>query len=159
MATPNQPTDNNLDTPPVNDTPMPINHSVGKPKSGATRLVLGIILIAIIAIGVALLVHHKPNSLTNSSNPPAYVSITSNGFDPATITIKPNKAVVWTNNDTKAHQVASDPYPSDNALAGFKSASAINNGQTYSFVFNKAGSYSYHDDKNPSTFKGTVVVK
>ena len=52
---------------------------------------------------------------------PGQVSITSSSFIPATITVKVGQAVTWTNTDNASHTVASDPYPSDNTLAGLNS--------------------------------------
>jgi plastocyanin len=89
----------------------------------------------------------------------AQVSITNTGFVPATVTIKAGQAVTWTNNDTKPHVVASDPYPTDNALANFDSRQNLTTDDHYSSVFDKAGTYTYHDDLNPYALKGTVVVK
>ena len=73
--------------------------------------------------------------------------------------IKAGQAVVWTNKDNAPHAVASDPYPTDNTLRQFNSLTNISPSDTYSFVFNKAGTYTYHDDRNPYSFIGTVVVK
>jgi hypothetical protein len=44
------------------------------------------------------------------------------------------------------------------SLAGFRDTSPLTQGQTYSFVFNAKGTYTY-DHLNPYTFKGMVIVK
>jgi plastocyanin len=90
---------------------------------------------------------------------PVQVNITNNGFVPATISVKVGQAVTWLNSDTAPHVVASDPYPTDNALAGFDSGQSLSVNDHYSFVFDKAGTYTYHDDLSPYTLLGTVIVK
>ena len=130
-------------------------------SSKTPRYLTGLITAVALIVIVVLVAHNKSSTppLTKSSNPPAYVSITSSGYLPATISIKKGQAVVWTNTTNATHDVDSDPYPSDNALAGFKSPSVLNDNQTYSFVFNETGTFSYHDDLNPGNYKGDVVVK
>jgi|GEM_PF-451603 plastocyanin len=90
---------------------------------------------------------------------PGQVSVTNDGFIPATIRVKVGQAVTWTDTDSSAHTVASDPYPSDNTLPGLNSEqNLITTNDQYTFVFQKAGTYTYHDDRNPYTFAGTVIV-
>jgi plastocyanin len=89
---------------------------------------------------------------------PAQVSITKNGFSPQTIKIKVNQGIIWTNNDTAQHQVSSDPYPTDNGLADFNQQQPMSQNQSWDFVFSQTGTFSYHDNLNPYTFKGTVIV-
>jgi plastocyanin len=103
----------------------------------------------------------KTKTVTTSSNAnikPAVVSVTSNGFVPETVSIKVNQSVIWTNNSSSIHLVATDPYPTDNGVKGFKSGN-LNLNDSYTFVFSKAGTYTYHDDLNPYKFKGIIVVK
>jgi plastocyanin len=90
---------------------------------------------------------------------PGEVSITPTGFVPATVSIKVGQAVTWTNTDTAPHIVASDPYPTDTTLSGLNSQQDLSTNDRYSFVFDKAGTYTYHDDLNPYTLEGTVIVK
>jgi plastocyanin len=118
-----------------------------------------IVALIIAAVGVATYHHYHHNApVPTANNVPIQDSITPTGFVPATIEINKGQSIVWTNYDTKVHTVSSDPYPKDNALLGFKS-DPFSNSQTYSFVFDQKGTYSYHDDLNPSTFKGTIIVK
>lgn len=138
-----------------------------KSEQNGNRLALfGLILVIIAVVGLVFIViaehnqrHRNYLANTTSSITPAKVSIGSNGFVPQVVSIKVNQAVTWTNNDRSVHEIASDPYPADNTLASLKSASPILAGSSYSYVFKKAGTYYYHDNLNPYTFKGTVIVK
>jgi len=123
-----------------------------------------VLLVVIAVIVVALLPAHKSAKApaatrTETVKSLAVVSITEAGFSPATIKVSPGTTVTWTDNDTQPHWVASDPYPTDTGLSGFNAREALQNGDQYSFTFAKTGTFTYHDQLNPYTFKGSVVVQ
>jgi plastocyanin len=64
------------------------------------------------------------------------VTIESNSFNPASLTIKVGETVTWTNKDSYAHTVTSDN--------GAFDSGNIASGSTFSFTFDTAGTYSYH---------------
>jgi len=88
----------------------------------------------------------------------ADVSITAGGtFSPATITVKKGTTVTWTNTDGAKVWIASDPHPVHTDYPGLDSHTDIGAGESFSFTFDKVGSWTYHNHLNP-TVKGTVVV-
>jgi len=90
------------------------------------------------------------NSTTNSSVAPNTVAIQNFAFNPATLTVKAGTKVTWTNQDSATHQVVSD--------TGAFNSGDLSNGQSFSFTFDKAGSYPYHCAVHPS-MTGTIVVQ
>ncbi|OFV80941.1 MAG: hypothetical protein A2W26_01975 [Acidobacteria bacterium RBG_16_64_8] len=80
----------------------------------------------------------------------AQVTIKGFAFDPASVTIKTGEGVTWTNEDSATHDVVAD--------GGEFSSGDILTGDTYSFTFDKAGTYPYICGIHPS-MKGTVVVE
>ena len=147
-------------------TPTPPPNPTTPPKSGGKLLVFLVIvvLVAVVVVGYVAL---RPKTTSAPAAPTttapttlalAAVSITSGGFVPATITVHVNQGIVWTNNDTATHEVASDPYPTDNAVAGFNDTQPLATSDTFDFIFSKAGTYTYHDNLHPTT-RGTVIVK
>jgi plastocyanin len=86
------------------------------------------------------------------------VVVNKDGFMPQTISIKKGQAILWTNRDTAPHQVAADPYPQDSSLPGLSSNGPLLENESYAYTFDKAGTYTYHDDKNPLSLTGTVIV-
>jgi plastocyanin len=80
----------------------------------------------------------------------AQVVLKNFAFNPATVTIKVGESVTWTNQDSANHTVAADK--------GEFQSSQLANGATFSFKFDKAGTYAYHCSIHPS-MKGTVVVQ
>ncbi len=89
----------------------------------------------------------------------AAVTIDKKGFMPETITVKKGTIVTFTNKDSKPHRVATDPHPSHTSVPGFDSQTTIVKGQSYSFYFDKKGSFTYHDETSPIKIKGTIIVE
>lgn len=75
------------------------------------------------------------------------VSISSFAFVPATITVKKGETIVWTNKDSTPHTVT----------GGDLLSNPLGQGETYSFAYDKTGTFSYHCSIHPS-MKGTVIV-
>jgi len=123
-----------------------------------------VVLLVIIVVGAFIFA----SGSNNTSNPggsaalaavaPAEVNITATAFVPSTVKVKVGQAVTWTDTDTSPHVVASDPYPTDNGVSGFDSKQQLDTNDRFSFVFSKVGTYTYHDDLNPYSLEGTVVV-
>lgn len=85
------------------------------------------------------------------------IFITGTGFEPPIIKVAPGAKVTWLNKDVRPHWPASAAHPTHLVLAGFDSLGGLSEGETYSFVFEKAGSWKYHDHLNPS-MGGVVEV-
>ena len=89
------------------------------------------------------------------------VEITSNGAIPSTITVKKGTQVTFVNKDSSLHWIASDPHPSNDALPGFDSEEGLAEGDSFTFVFEQVGTFTYHDhlDALNTKFQGTVIVE
>lgn len=119
----------------------------------------GYIAAAITLVIVVVSLTHTPSG-SAAPSAPAIVTITSKGLIPETLSIQTGQTVVWMNDDSHAHQIAADPYPTDNGgPAGFYDPVPLLEGQSYGFTFNKRGAYAYHDQLHPYTVKGTIIVK
>jgi plastocyanin len=123
-------------------------------------------LVVIIAIGIYLDVrpHNSGPAAKNQiksgtiKRTVAKVDITGSGFSPQTLLVKPGTEVTWTNTDTAPHKVAAGPHPLDNSIAGFDSTQLLQKGDSYSFSFEKSGTYYVHDELNPLKFNATIKV-
>lgn len=131
------------------------------------RLALPITILIIVVVAAVLALTHKSNSNT-SNQPPASnntssqntstqssgaVTIRDMMFTPSQITVAKGGTVTWTNDDSVTHTVVDDL-----SNVGGPSSGDIAPGQTYSFTFNKTGSFQYHCSIHPS-MRGTIVVK
>lgn len=148
---------------PIQDNGQPI------PKKHKLRWlwIAAIILALAVVIGLGAYVLFQRSTKQASSQdcknliaklPTAEIKISSAGFEPATINIKRCQQVNWTNTDGKPHEVAADPYPTSSTYPEF-AGPALTQNDSFSFVFEKSGDFTYHDQLNPLKFKGTVIVK
>ncbi len=80
----------------------------------------------------------------------AQVVMKNLAFDPDSVTIKVGESVTWTNEDSSTHTVV--------ANNGEFDSGSLAKGDTFTFKFDKAGTYPYHCSIHPS-MTGTVVVE
>lgn len=122
--------------------------------------IAGLLAIAIFSVVVVTLTYQEPKTALLPQTKPVVlnqITITAEGFNPATITIKPGTKVVWTNKDSSLHQIQANPHPTGKSLPSLKSA-ILNSQQTYEYTFNKIGTYEYHDQLKP-TINGKINVE
>lgn len=94
-----------------------------------------------------------------------------NGFAPSTITINQGDTVTFTNNGGDEMWVASAPHPThqgydgttkdQHCAAGYSGPAPFDQcaaGTTFSFKFDKVGTWAYHNHGNSRDF-GTVIVQ
>lgn len=140
----------------------------GEPKAPGPRKrrVAGFLVAAAlvsIVLGLILAVEHRNNASITSTPAAktadiAEVSIIANSFVPATLKVKAGTTVTWTNKEELEHWPASNPYPKNDDLAGLNAGKKLAKGETYSYTFDKPGTYNYHDDLAPIV-NGTVIVE
>jgi plastocyanin len=73
----------------------------------------------------------------------------SNSFSPNPVEVKVGETVTWINDDPGRHTVTSKDGVFDSGMMG--------KGQSFSYIFDKAGRYSYFCSPHPGMV-GTVVV-
>jgi plastocyanin len=136
------------------------------------RTILTVIIVILLIVGGVVALSHKSNnntpstysSGTNNQNSSSStnnqtsvaagtVNIKNMMFTPSQITVQKGAKVTWTNNDSVAHTVTDDL-----SNVGGPASAQIPGGETYSFTFNKTGSFQYHCSIHPS-MRGTIVVK
>lgn len=128
--------------------------------SGMKKLILAGTILLLIALAVSLWANRSVKEpVKTAALHSASIQITSEGFLPATTTISAGQSVTWKNYDQQGHWVASDPYPSNDKLSSLNSNGPISQNSAYSYTFDKAGTYTYHDQLNPYKIQGTIVVK
>lgn len=94
---------------------------------------------------------------TGEQTQEAAVTITSSGFEPATITIKVGTKVAWTNKSGGDVTINSAIHPTHLVYPPLN-LWKFPEGKVVELVFDKQGTYKYHDHLNPSR-TGTVVVE
>src|SRR5262249_43589030 len=80
------------------------------------------------------------------------VTIDNYSFSPSSLTVPAGTTVTWTNRDSEVHTVVAD-----DSAPSFKSA-GLDTDDSFSFTFNKAGTYAYHCSLHPH-MAGKITVQ
>ena len=117
------------------------------------KIVAGLLIILAIGLGSTLF-------FLSQSKPVAtqVVTLTPDGFKPEQITIKKGDKVTFKNTTGSPFWPASDIHPTHGIYPEFDPKEAIAKDSTWTFKFDKAGSWGYHDHLAPY-FMGRIIVK
>ncbi|KKT43481.1 MAG: Plastocyanin [Candidatus Wolfebacteria bacterium GW2011_GWE2_44_13] len=85
------------------------------------------------------------------------VTYTATGFSPAPLTVKIGETVMFKNESVNPMWVASAPHPAHTDYPEFDAMKAIMPGESYSFTFNKIGTWKYHNHMNATQY-GSIMV-
>lgn len=93
---------------------------------------------------------------------PNRIVISAAGISPAELTVPPGSRVLFVNNDTRRHDITSDPHPEHDDCTALNQIGALQPGQsreTGNLVL--PGTCGFHDDDTPgnATFRGRIVVQ
>lgn len=121
-----------------------------------SKIIIAIIA-AVVVVGAAVAVSAMGGKSVQSSTGTTAsttnkIAIKDYMFSPAAVMVRVGTTVTWTNQDSVSHTVTADN-PSSDA----PSSMDIAQGQSYSFTFKKAGTYTYHCFPHPY-MHGSVQV-
>ena len=85
------------------------------------------------------------------------VTVTQDGFNPSTITVKAGTDIIWTNKSGGPVTVNSDNHPT-HLLYPELNLGEFSDGSSVSVILTKPGTYTYHNHLQPSQ-KGTIIVQ
>lgn len=111
-----------------------------------------------------------PETIGNAI-PDVTVIYDEDGFSPKSVTVQLGTKITFVNQSTKGVWVASAKHPDHTIYSGtslsqhcpdttnssFDACSVTPSGGSYSFIFNKEGTWKYHDHVDATQF-GTVIV-
>lgn len=83
---------------------------------------------------------------------------TDDGYSPQDITIEAGDRVIFENSSSGNFWPASNDHPVHNDYSEFDSREPIGTSGNFSFTFERAGEWGYHDHLNPQ-FGGTITVQ
>lgn len=90
------------------------------------------------------------------------ITITAAGASPRNIQINAGTRVTFINNDTRAHNMASDPHPEHTQCPELNQIGLLTPGQTReSGNLNTVRTCGYHDHDNPdlASLKGSITIR
>lgn len=90
------------------------------------------------------------DSTMPASDSEIIVGMTASSFTPDVLTIKAGTTVTWTNESSLTHTVTSDTDLFDSGNMG--------KGDTFSYTFTTAGTYTYHCIPHKAYMIGTIIV-
>jgi plastocyanin len=126
-----------------------------------TGIIASVVAILVIVFAAAAISHNSNNmkmpmssQSANKQNAVATNSVTINNyeFSPMSITIKAGTTVTWNNQDDVHHTITLDSGSTEGPNSG-----QLGKGQSYSYTYKKAGTFSYHCNIHPE-MHGTVTV-
>lgn|ERR1019366_3601036 len=124
--------------------PAHMDFPVGRSASRTKLLSVSCGLLVILLFAIALPGHAADHNVT----------VNGFSFSPATLTIETGDTVIWENaDDIFPHTTTSDLSLFD---PNYWNGLLVNQGDTFSFTFNSAGTFTYHDQLDSGT--GTITV-
>lgn len=99
---------------------------------------------------------NTPPTVTNT------ITITAQGASPRNIQINAGSRVLFVNNDTRAHNMTSDPHPEHTTCPELNSVGLLTPGQSReSGNLNTVRTCGFHDHDNPGTssLTGTITIR
>ena len=93
----------------------------------------------------------------------ATITIGANGsVSPSQVNVPVGQSVTFVNNDSRSHDMESDPHPAHTACPSIANVGLLQPGQSKTtFGFANAGTCGYHDhqDDTNTRFQGAIVVQ
>ena len=106
----------------------------------------------------------SPTSPSSGTGPVgATVTIGANGaVSPAAVTINVGEVVMFVNNDSRSHEMQSNPHPQHTDCPAINAVATLQPGQSRSTGnFTTARSCGFHDHANPNSaaLQGTITIR
>jgi plastocyanin len=93
----------------------------------------------------------------------ATITISATGaVSPTTVSVTTGQSVTFVNNDTKSHQIDSNPHPTHTNCPSINAVDVIAAGQSkLSNAFTVAGTCGFHDHSEPNNaaLQGTITIR
>jgi plastocyanin len=131
-----------------------------------TTITIGAILV-IVVIGIVIWMTNQntsppttnttPSSSSNTTATPSTITYSSDGFSPATLTVKSGATVTIKNTSDEDLQFESNPHPAHTDDTDLN-VGLVAAGQTKTFTVTKTGTFGYHNHLDPSD-TGHIVVE
>ena len=140
--------------------------------SAVSRRLLGVVTsacaVAVLAAACGGSSSSSPSAPTPApapSGPPTStttITITASGASPQNITVTPGSRVTFVNNDSRTHEMNSDPHPVHSDCPEINAVSFLATGQSkQTDALNTPRTCGFHDHNQPSTtnLQGTIRIQ
>ena len=92
----------------------------------------------------------------------ATITVANGTVSPSSVSISVGQSVTFVNNDSRSHEVASDPHPAHTNCPSINALGILGTGQTkLTNSFSAAGTCGFHDHNDPdnNSLKGTITIR
>jgi plastocyanin len=105
-----------------------------------------------------------PSSPSGGSTEGRTITITPGGATPTTLTVIPGTRVLFVNNDTRSHNMTSDPHPEHDACPEINAVGFLSPGQSRETGnLNAVRTCGFHDHDDPppggSRWTGSITIR
>ena len=103
-----------------------------------------------------------PTSPTPTTPGAATITITASGVSPRTVTVSAGSRVTFVNNDTRAHDMASDPHPEHSACPAINDVGFLQPGQsrtTGNLTTARTCGFHDHNRDTDTSLQGSIVIQ
>jgi plastocyanin len=131
------------------------------------KLVILIVLSVLVAGGVLVLLKGRSSSTKVEADRVGFspqvpegahlITMNPEGFEPSEISIKKGETVSFVNEDSEYRWPASNIHPTHEIYPDFDPLEPVKPGEVWSFTFDEAGEWRFHDHLLPR-FTGTIRV-
>ena len=120
--------------------------------------------LALVAAAALLAVAACDNeSPSNPSEPPcATITIAANAVSPSAVTVSPGCRVAFVNNDSRNHDMASEPHPEHTDCPGINSVGVLTpgrSGETGNLNVVRTCGFHDHLQDQLASMKGTITIR
>ncbi len=122
--------------------------------------ILMLVLLSVFACGGGSKSPTTPSG--GGSDAAATITITSSGASPQRVTVPNGGRVMFINNDSRVHFMASDPHPSHEDCPELNSVGVLNPGErreSANLVVTRACGFHDHDNPGTQSLQGTVTIQ
>jgi len=113
------------------------------------------ILVVVVGVIIGLRMLKGGDAATAISASVASANIAPAGVSPATVHVKPGQPITWVNQDVRPHRLTAD----QSMIPGFDTVDVLNQGDSYTYIFETKGTFHYYDPADPKAYVGTVIVE
>ncbi len=116
------------------------------------KYIFFLLFICLVLIGVYWYITTRPTPDIS------VIVLKETGFEPQNISIKKGSQIEFKTERNQPFWPASDLHPTHGIYPEFDPQEGIDPSQSWSFTFDKKGTWKYHDHLNPF-FRGTITVE
>ena len=125
---------------------------------GSKKIIIILAVAVVILPGIWFATRRSSENHSQKITGEATIIMKSGTFEPADITIKKGTKVTFKNEDTIPRWPASNLHPTHTIYPEFDPKQPVAVGSDWSFVFDKVGSWKYHDHWSPA-LRGVINVE